>query len=63
MPGLEIWQMILVKCGANKESGLQCRQNLVKKVNAKKIDLTLIASCFNKKALKNETHFRNSYNP
>jgi galactitol-specific phosphotransferase system IIB component len=32
--------MILVKCGANIGSGLQCQRHWVEKVNAKKIELT-----------------------
>ena len=38
MHDLETCQKILLKCGANGGSDLQCWRNLVEKVNAKKID-------------------------
>jgi hypothetical protein len=38
----DIWQKILLKCGANLWAGLQDWWNLVEKVNAKKIEMTLI---------------------
>ena len=39
VPGLETKQKILLRCGRNADSVLQCWLNLVEKVNAKKIDL------------------------
>jgi len=40
VPGLETWQKILLKCGAN--TGSRYWRNLAEKVNAKKTELTYI---------------------